>query len=341
MGIQDLVDSLNQSAGIESPLEIKKPKNNTVVISKTFPPSPATSPKAHHTPILKPVTKAPITHTPKTYTPTPKTYTPAPKTYTPAPKTYTPSTVETIQKSILDPNSPKNQTTFNVLTNEILGLYQDLLDQYNDSQQYIQKLETSEREHSVRIDSLTEQLRRASAEKSYFEQELKNSSVAPLSPAFSQEQLNKSDTFLADLVHVYERPEEEDCDRGVQITVAKYLLEIEQKRLESKSLKEIIEKQDQLIQKLEIKTRDNGDQLLLKEQVEVQQRELESKRELVIQLTNERKKLLANHKRRSSIEMLTDKIAHLNNRPSSISSNGRGSPPLTAPPRQPLPPLPY
>jgi len=142
-----------------------------------------------------------------------------------------------------------------------------------------------------------------------------------------------------------------ECDRGVQITLMKYVADLETQRLEAKALKQVVKKQDELITKLEAKIKDtpeNPDELL-KEQVEVQRVELENKRELLAQLLNEREDLLrrlnSNQRnsilRRSSIELLTNVIS---NRPASFSSvassSGRGTPPLTAPPKQPLPPLP-
>jgi predicted transcriptional regulator len=142
-----------------------------------------------------------------------------------------------------------------------------------------------------------------------------------------------------------------ECDRGVQITLMKYVQDLETQRLEVKALKEVVHKQDELITKLETKLRQNPDELL-KEQVEVQRVELENKRELLAQLLNEREDLLRrlnssnprnSSLRRSSIEL----ISNMTQRPTSYSSiasssggQGRGSPPLTAPPKQPLPPLP-
>ncbi|CEP12976.1 hypothetical protein [Parasitella parasitica] len=140
-----------------------------------------------------------------------------------------------------------------------------------------------------------------------------------------------------------------ECDRGTQMTLMKYVADLETQRLETKALKQVVKKQDELITKLEAKIKANSDELL-KEQVEVQQIELDNKRELLTQLLNEREDLLrrlnSNQRnsllRRSSIDLLTNVIK---NRPASYtssitSSSGRGTPPLTAPPKQPLPPLP-
>ncbi|EIE91810.1 hypothetical protein G6F46_001774 [Rhizopus delemar] len=413
MGIQDVVARLNKSAGVESPLKIKKIPNkpdNTVMINKAFPPSPATSPTQKHlesisTATLKPISKPSLPEETKS---TPKPILkPVPKLTSkpiskpilkPIPKPSLPTETKSSPKPILKPvikltSNPVSKPSmpiqtiipkdmdmnmFDSLTAEILGLYQHLLDQYNDSQEYIKKLEkdvetyfsaaTKVRDYEIRVEYLAQKLEQVSEEKDYFEKELRqiNQSV-PLSPAFSQEQIEKqqraNDAFISDIVHVYEEmPDTEsmifdekieleqlqdqlvECDKGVQMTIAKYVNDIEIQKLETKALQHVVEKQDELISKLEYKLKDNADQLLLKEQVEVQRIELENKRELLSQLLNEREELLRriNDKRRSSIEMLTDKIVNLNrNSSSSLSSSGRGSsPPLTAPPKHPLPPLP-
>lgn len=146
---------------------------------------------------------------------------------------------------------------------------------------------------------------------------------------------------------------QQDCDRGMQMAIVKYVTDLETQKLETKALKEVVKKQDELITKLENKvkaaessTSTAGDDELLKEQVEVQRVELENKRELLAQLLNEREDLLrrlnSNQRksRRSSIELISNILK--DDRPASYCSisSGRGTPPLTAPPKQPLPPLP-
>lgn len=148
---------------------------------------------------------------------------------------------------------------------------------------------------------------------------------------------------------------QQDCDRGMQMAIVKYVTDLETQKLETKALKEVVKKQDELITKLENKVKAAessstaaaaGDDELLKEQVEVQRVELENKRELLAQLLNEREDLLrrlnSNQRksRRSSIELISHMLK--DNRPASYCSisSGRGTPPLTAPPKQPLPPLP-
>ncbi|GAA5809066.1 hypothetical protein MFLAVUS_002469 [Mucor flavus] len=140
---------------------------------------------------------------------------------------------------------------------------------------------------------------------------------------------------------------QQDCDRGIQMTIVKYVTDLETQRLEAKALKQVVKKQDELISKLETKLSIESNDELLLEQVQLQKIELDNKRELLSQLLNEREDLLrrintSNH-RRSSIDMISNIMTSNNNRPdsySSVSSSGRGTPPLTAPPRQPLPPLP-
>ncbi|CAO3629284.1 unnamed protein product [Mucor hiemalis] len=143
--------------------------------------------------------------------------------------------------------------------------------------------------------------------------------------------------------------QQQDCDRGMQMAIVKYVTDLETQKLETKALKEVVKKQDELITKLENKVRAaevSSEDELLKEQVQVQRVELENKRELLAQLLNEREDLLrrlnSNQRksRRSSIELISHMLK--DNRPNSYSSitSGRGTPPLTAPPKQPLPPLP-
>ncbi|KAI9278020.1 hypothetical protein BY458DRAFT_554036 [Sporodiniella umbellata] len=359
MGIKDVVQQLNQSAGIESPLEIRKHKASPSDTPRALPPSPSTSPKARTlkpiTTVLKPIATAPKSSVKLNVIPKKESFVPSSSEPPVSSKT-----IELLQKSICEGRPGVDMYEFDVVAEEILGHYQRLLEKYNESQEHVQRLESEMEKHAsastkvrdfeIRVKYLSQKLEQKSDERDYFEQELKRqmNQSAPLSPAFSQEQLdrNKSDTFLADLVNVYEESPEDKMqmaayDRTVQTMVAKYVNDIEMQRLESKALMEVVEKQDELIKRLEIKNKENTDHLLLKEQMEVQRIELESKRELLSQLQNEREKWIREYhqyKRRSSIEMLTDKIAQLS-RPSSISS-GRGSPPLTAPPRHPLPPLP-
>jgi hypothetical protein len=121
-----------------------------------------------------------------------------------------------------------------------------------------------------------------------------------------------------------------------------------------------MQKQDTLIKRLEVKLSVEPDELL-KEQVKVQSIELENKRKLLSQLLNEREELkrkLADNNRpyipinqeRASIDVLLDITNSIDfKRPNSYmsidssstcSTTGRGTPPLTNPPKHPLPPLP-
>lgn len=316
---------------------------------------------------------------------------------------------------------------FDTTSNEIIELFQNLIEQNTAAEEKIESLKkdvekyasdaTKVRDYEIRVEYLALKLEQVSEERDYFEKELnelatngnksqKKSSIVSLpSPAISQilekqqdiiieeeQQLHNqnNDDYMAGILGVYEEISDDDdeeggsdelqifdehsqsqqqqqqeeidilndklieCDRGVQIALMKYVQDLETQRLETKALKEVVQKQDELITKLETKlqtTSENSDELL-KEQVEVQRVELENKRELLAQLLNEREDLLrrlnSNNPRNSSLRKSSiELIPQMTQRPTSYSSiasssggQGRGSPPLTAPPKQPLPPLP-
>ncbi|KAI9481105.1 MAG: hypothetical protein EXX96DRAFT_203619 [Benjaminiella poitrasii] len=170
--------------------------------------------------------------------------------------------------------------------------------------------------------------------------------------------------------HAIHEEQKLEQERGIQQALMKYITDLEKQRLETNALKEVIKKQDELISKMELKMKenvsDNEEMLIIKEQVEVQRIELENKRELLSQLLNERedlqRKLNNTNKRSSYTPLRKSSMEHMFNkmnnqrssnnsshgnitttaRPNSFSSisSGRGTPPLTAPPKQPLPPLP-
>lgn len=165
------------------------------------------------------------------------------------------------------------------------------------------------------------------------------------------EQYNQSQTQLQqeEIDHLNDKLVE--ADKGVQMTLMKYVTDLERQKLETKALKEVVKKQDELITKLEDKVQsaaENSEELL-KEQVQVQRIELDNKRELLAQLLKEREDLMKrlssprNSLRKSSLEFFPT-FTRNSLRPSSYSSvtstSGRDTPPLTAPPKQPLPPLP-
>lgn len=358
MGIQDVVARLNKSAGFED-TTITKPKHNTnktVMINKVFPPSPATSPTSSTQSEQKELIK---------------------------PKEIKIERKESIQKEIKLTKSKKKELIIptvdmdkvDSISAEIVELYQQLLDQYNASQEYITTLEreaTKVRDYEIRVEYLANKLEQVSEERDYFEQQLKQH--MPPSPAISQKEVvqdqQKNDAFMADLIHVYEdiideEDNEEEGDeliifddnnnnnnnnndhimnleneiqKGIQLTIAKYVNDLEQQRQETKQLKQVIQKQDELITTLENKLQN---QSLLKEQVELQTIELENKRELLSQLLNGRDDLFK--KKRSSSTLSTSSSSSSqghSNRHSSLSSGRRTPTPLTAPPKQPLPPLP-
>jgi hypothetical protein len=199
---------------------------------------------------------------------------------------------------------------------------------------------------------------------------------SPMSPAYTyqqdiviedEEKLQKqnNDAYMEDILNVYEEISEEDnmtyedrlleeeqsqsqqqieCDKGMQMAIVKYITDLEQEKLETKRLKVLVKKQDELIFKLEESKLTTP---LLKEQVEVQKFELDNKRELLSQLLNERQDLLNRLNYRKSLILLEDFDSN-SNRPTSYSSvNSAGNnrvgspPPLTASPKQPLPSLPH
>lgn len=218
-----------------------------------------------------------------------------------------------------------------------------------------------------------------------------NGSSHPMSPAYSMQQdiiiedeqklqQENNDAYVADILNVYEeiseQEEEEEthsrsfnteeelfstsqqqieCDKGMQMAIVKYITDLEQEKLETKRLKSLVKKQDELILKLEQTTTPKDE--LLKEQVELQKIELDNKRELLSQLLNEREELLKKINTSSSqgnfrksfiidnlvvIERKADRPNSYSSMSSSTSSlTGRGTPPLTKPPKQPLPPLPH
>ncbi|KAI8080122.1 uncharacterized protein B0P05DRAFT_469485, partial [Gilbertella persicaria] len=273
---------------------------------------------------------------------------------------------------------------FDTTANELVDLFQTLLDKNAAHEEHIKQLEqdvekyasaaTKVRDYEIRVEYLALKLEQVSEERDYFEKELNE--LAEKRPQQQHQhdivieeerklQNQNNDAYIADILHVYEEisaenePANQDNmekqlvehDKGIQITMMKYLADLETQRLETKNLQEIVLKQDELITKLEQKLDGQPADELLKEQVEVQRIELDNKRELLTQLLNEREDLLKrlnSQKRRSSIEfishMLQDDSVHNNHRNSysstSSKSSGRGTPPLTAPPKQPLPPLP-
>lgn len=195
-----------------------------------------------------------------------------------------------------------------------------------------------------------------------------NTMDSPMSPTYTYQhdiviedekilQNQNNDAYMEDILNVYEEisdhsmtgdemqlfdqqsQSQQECDKGIQMTIVKYVTDLETQKLETKALKQVVKKQDELITKLETKIRNESSDELLKEQVQVQRIELDNKRELLSQLLNEREDLLRRvTRRRSSIDLIQNDV-----RPSSyssVSSSGRGTPPLTAPPKQPLPPLP-
>lgn len=237
---------------------------------------------------------------------------------------------------------------------------------------------TKVRDYEIRVEYLALKLEQVSEERDFFEKQLNelqtnskgshHSIDSPMSPAYTYQhdiiiedekilQNQNNDAYMDDILNVYEEisdnsmtgddmqlfdqqsQNQQECDKGIQMTIVKYVTDLETQKLESKALQQVVKKQDELITKLETKIRNESTDELLKEQVQVQRIELDNKRELLSQLLNEREDLLRRvNRRRSSIDIIQNDLRP--NSYSSISSSGRGTPPLTAPPRQPLPPLP-
>lgn len=244
---------------------------------------------------------------------------------------------------------------------------------------------TKVRDYEIRVEYLVTKLEQITEERDFFEDQLNQVSLQntlgnqenkeqPEDTPDHQQQENNINELLdvyeeitpdedsnSD-IQIYEQYQQEEdidqlfveADKGVQMTLMKYVTDLEKQKLETKALKEVVKKQDELISKLEQKISTETSEELLKEQVEVQRIELENKRELLAQLLNEREDLLKrlnssnsprNSLRKSSLEFLLSTNNSRNSlRPTSFSSihssSGRGTPPLTAPPKQPLPPLP-
>lgn len=173
-------------------------------------------------------------------------------------------------------------------------------------------------------------------------------------------------------------------DVGTKMAVQQYLAELEKERTETKALRDVVRKQDELIATLESKIINNNNtpsttpvvsrpprkaslasptyksssnnaasaapplpnqsnvERQLREQLESQRLELEDKRALLTQLLNEREDILKKAKMSgnggrpgaSSFDLLAELARPLDN------NNGRNTPPPTAPPRDPLPPVP-
>ncbi|ORZ04490.1 hypothetical protein BCR42DRAFT_429173 [Absidia repens] len=212
----------------------------------------------------------------------------------------------------------------------------------------------------------------------------KNDTPSPLpapqnEPASVQEQQQQQDeTYFDDLLDAYEETDDHhqehleeqmakmqaEYDQGMKMAMESYVADLARQRLENKTLQTMVQKQEELIHELEGQqqqqqqqpVRDNEDEnALLHQQVELQQIELESKRDLLTQLLNERNNSKPSF--RSSIDLLADMAKDNTNpttplpkSPGSIRSlnkyyhqardTGRSTPPPFAPPRTPLPPLP-
>ncbi|ORY99259.1 hypothetical protein BCR43DRAFT_488978 [Syncephalastrum racemosum] len=175
------------------------------------------------------------------------------------------------------------------------------------------------------------------------------------------------------------------CDEGAKMAMQQYVATLERERLESKALRDVVRKQDELIHTLEqqitsgkndatpatpvasrpprgaslaistdkkLQPKDmppmpanasstQAEYQQLREQLESQGRELEDKRALLTQLLNEREEYMKQSGRSnaSSIDVLAE-MAKPPARSHSRNNNSANTPPPSAPPRDPLPPVP-
>ncbi|CAO3601458.1 unnamed protein product [Absidia cylindrospora] len=247
---------------------------------------------------------------------------------------------------------------------------------------------TKVRDYEIRVAYLAQKLEQVSDERDAMEQELvsyktrpDNHLDTPVSACFppqqdvmdkndtptAEQQQQQDETYFDDLLDAYEETDDDrqehleeqmakmqaEYDQGMKMAMESYVADLARQRLENNTLQTMVKKQEELIHHLEQQPpgpiRVDDEHALLHQQVELQQIELESKRDLLTQLLNER-----NHSKpsfRSSIDLLADmakdNTTALPKSPGSIRSlnkyyhqTGRSTPPPFAPPRTPLPPLP-
>ncbi|CAO3587618.1 unnamed protein product [Absidia cylindrospora] len=134
-----------------------------------------------------------------------------------------------------------------------------------------------------------------------------------------------------------------EYDQGMKMAMEAYVTDLEKQRLENKTLKSMVKKQDELIKKLETQygdgyLSDEGDEQRLSQQQQRQQQQQQQQQR-------------TSPSYRSSIDVLAE-MARSDSVPGSSSSlslnsihhhqrdTGRNTPPPFAPPKTPLPPLP-
>ncbi|KAI7876043.1 hypothetical protein K492DRAFT_198783 [Lichtheimia hyalospora FSU 10163] len=167
-------------------------------------------------------------------------------------------------------------------------------------------------------------------------------------------------------------------DIGTKMAMQQYISELEKERTETKALRDVVRKQDELIASLESKINSNTPSTTpvvsrpprkaslasptynkqfnttstpplpnqsnverqLREQLESQRLELEDKRALLTQLLNEREDILKKAKMDGNGGRPGASSFDLLAELARPLDNGRNTPPPTAPPRDPLPPVP-
>lgn len=212
------------------------------------------------------------------------------------------------------PESPNNSNVthkkpkislLNKSASEIEDLFENLIDQNNAAEEYILHLQsqvekysadaTKVKDYEIRVEYLNTKLEQITEERDYYE-----------------EQLTQEITSQQDM-------------KSVQMAITTYLTELEKQKLETNALKQVVKKQDELISKLEQKVECNSEESV-KEQVQVQNIELDNKQELLVQLLNERKELIKALNKYNPTEA------------SNFSMELPLSSPLSAPPKHPSPP---
>ncbi|KAI8970209.1 hypothetical protein BDF20DRAFT_889895 [Mycotypha africana] len=205
--------------------------------------------------------------------------------------------------------------TINTLATELTQMFEDVLQQYNAAETKCKK-------------SDSEMILALNVQSNMYEQRI-NELHQQIEIMQSERTKRFSDDFITDLIHNYTDTHEDDKEdsqydvlqirqlleaneRTMQTLITQYVCSLEKERLENKTLRELIEKQDKLISILQKKLSDNSpstanitrndrrrgyqsihnSEKLLKAQLELQGIELEDKKKLLSVLIDERDGLL-------------------------------------------------
>ncbi|KAL1933178.1 hypothetical protein VTP01DRAFT_8856 [Rhizomucor pusillus] len=304
----------------------------------------------------------------------------------------------------------KSVARINAITDELVAMYQDLLDKCVEKTPSTAKDPSLAQiqEYETRIKELTKELEESAHARKELERKLERythqSGVAtamekdhPPSVVVNnkEEQGSPRRNTDTDEELLFSKRHLADVEKGAQIMLARQARDLETERLQTRALKQVIFKQDKLVTALEARLsqqrREASDKsALLMEQLDLQRIELEDKQALLAKLLDEKEELLlrltmtnknnpisysacnaantsikmgrrCSASIRSSIDVLAEMIesdirfadvtAKQPTSRSSTSSRGSSSfavsdssrpmsPPLSGPPRDPLPPLP-